>query len=273
MDGLSAARQFLHEHGRPLDRARFRHHFEGPAPAELLAALAAYQNPDGGFGHALEVDITAPDSNPFATELALLLCLQAQIPASSPLLQRAAAFLEATQDADGGWRFSPAVYEHELAPWFQGWEWPNLNPSCTLAGLLRELGLGSAALHERVAGLFARLARPADLASPEFYAVRPYAYYFLAGSDHPERTQYLDGLAAWLVQQAANLDGVHFFEYVRHPASATARRLPVSLINDRLDALIAEQQPDGGWPTPYNPAWRPWVTMQNLLVLQAFGRS
>jgi hypothetical protein len=36
--------------------------------------------------------------------------------------------------------------------------------------------------------------------------------------------------------------------------------------------LAAEQQEDGGWPTPYNPNWRGWVTVQNLLVLRAFGK-
>src|SRR5262249_32660882 len=145
----------------------------------LLAILGQYQNPDGGFGCGLEVDIKAPDSNPFATELALLACLQAGVAGDHPLLARAVAYLEQTQDEDGGWRFSAAVYHHDLAPWYQAWPWPNLNPACSLAGLLRGLGLGSENLHARVAALFQKMAHPTDLAGDEYYLVRPYAYYFL----------------------------------------------------------------------------------------------
>ena len=41
-------------------------------PAEPVAtALAAYQNADGGFGHALEPDLRCPGSQPAATLYAL----------------------------------------------------------------------------------------------------------------------------------------------------------------------------------------------------------
>ena len=67
-------------------------------------------------------------------------------------------------------------------------------------------------------------------------------------------------------------DGSHFFQYVRTPHTYTARHLPERLLAERLDMLAAEQDDDGGWPTPYDPQWRGWFTVQNLLVLQAFGR-
>lgn len=274
MDTIARARDFLQQAGRDIDRARFDYHFGGGSLDDLLAVLGRYQNADGGF-HGLEVDIKAPDSNPFATELALMICAQAGAPAEHPLLRRAVAHLEQTQDEDGGWRLGAGVYQHALAPWFAGWQWPSLNPACTLAGLLRELGLGSPELHARVAGLFARLARAEDLAGDEFYSVRPYAYYFLPEWPHPQRGLYLSGVLWWLIRQhvAGRLaDGEHFFAYVRHPGAYTARHLPEALLAARLDMLAAEQAADGGWPTPYDPGWRGWGTLQNLLVLRAFGR-
>jgi hypothetical protein len=272
---LTRAQAFFAENGRAIDRARIAFHFAGGPRDAVADALAAYQNADGGFGHALEVDIAAPASNPFATELALLICLQAGIPREHPLLQRAAAHLEATQEEDGGWRFAPEVYEHELAPWFQGWEWPNLNPACSLEALLRELGLGSAQLHERVAAMFARMADVRHVATGEFYDVRPYAYYFLPDGEQPQRELYLAGVLWWQIRQhlaGTVADAGHFFDYVRGPETYTGRHLPAAIRDHWLDALVAEQQPDGGWPTPYNPGWRGWVTVQNLLVLRAFGR-
>lgn len=243
----------------------------------MLAVLRCYQNPDGGF-FGLEVDIKAPQSNPFATELALLICLQANVPREHCLLQEMVKYLEETQEEDGGWRLSPAIYEHDLAPWYQEWEWPNLDPSCTLAGLLKELGLGSERLHARVERLFTRLARLEDVAANELYGfsrVRSYAYYFLPEWQHQERELYLAGILWWLIRQhlAHTLhDDESFFAFVRHPLQYTAQHLPISLLQARLHQLERGQATDGGWPTSSTSLWRGWVTMQSLLILRAFGR-
>jgi hypothetical protein len=274
MDTLAKAHQFFQQQGRDIDQALWAYHFGGQTQEHLLAILADYQNPDGGF-RGLEADIKAPDSNPFATELALLICLQANAPREHPVLQKTVAHLEQTQEENGNWRFAPGVYEHELAPWFQGWEWPNLNPACTITGLLKELGLGSERLHARVECLFAQLSRVEDLTGDEFYGVRPYASYFLPAWSHPQRDLYLAGVLWWLIRQhivSKELDSNHFFAYVRQPQTYTARLLPEAILSEQLDRMEAEQEEDGGWPTPYNPDWRGWTSIQNLLVLRAFGR-
>jgi hypothetical protein len=275
MDAVARAAHFFQEHGRDIDRARFAYHFEHRTHDQLLDVLVRYQNADGGFGHGLEPDIEAPDSNPFATELALLICLQAEVPRDRPLLAGTVAYLERTQDDDGGWRFSEAVYAHPLAPWFQGWQWPNLNPACTIAGLLKEIGLGSPALHARADALFTRLARLEDVAGDEFYGVRPYAYYFLPDWEHPQRELYLAGVLWWLIRQHVSgklADSEHFFAYVRTLRTYTGRLLPTEIVAERLDQLAAEQAEDGGWPSPCSEHWRGWTTVQNLLVLRAFDR-
>ena len=274
MDTLAQAAQFYATKGRDFDKARFAYHFAGGSLDAMMSELAKYQNPDGGF-HGLEVDIKAPDSNPFATELALQACVQAEAPADHPVLQRVTNYLEQTQDEDGGWRFSPAIYQHELAPWFQGWDWPNLNPTCTIAALLRELGLGSDKLHAGVERLFQQMQKLEDITGDGFYNVRAYAYYFLPEWQHPKRDFYLAGVLWWIIRN--QLDGKlpdpeHFFAYIRTPHTYTGRQMPAALVNERLDAMLAEQEADGGWPSPYQPAWRPWTTMQNLLTLRAFDR-
>jgi hypothetical protein len=276
MDNITRARAFFQHNGRDIDKARFGYHFDALALDDMPATLARYQNEDGGFGHGLEPDITAPDSNPFATELALLYCLQADAPRDHPLLQRTVTYLERTQDADGGWRFSESVYTYLLAPWFQGWQWPNINPSCTLAGLLKGLGLGSQQLHVGVERLFAQQAKVDDLLGDEFYAVRPYAYYFLANWSHPQRELYSSGVLWWLIRQHVTgkiQDAGHFFEYVRTPQTDIGRRMPAAILAAQLDTLAAEQQDDGGWPSPYAEHWRGPATVQGLLTLQAFGRG
>ena len=97
MDLVSSAGRFLQGRGRDIERARFGYHFGDSSREDLLEVLERYQNQDGGFGHGLEPDIKAPDSNPFVTELALLICLQAEVPKEHPLLQRTAEYLEEAQ--------------------------------------------------------------------------------------------------------------------------------------------------------------------------------
>jgi hypothetical protein len=273
MNILQKAANFFQNQGRDIDQALFHYHFGDLPQEEMLAVLGRYQNADGGFW-GLEVDIAAPESNPFATELALHICIQANVPGAHPLLQKTAEYLETTQSDDGDWHFSDVIYRHELAPWFQGWTWPTLNPGCTTAGLLRELGLGSERLHGRAEQLFQQMANEADLTGDQYYAVRPYAFYFLPDWDHPQREFYLSGLLWWLIRQHVDgklPDSGHFFEYVRDPHTTIGQRLPAHILEERLAALAAEQTEDGGWPSPYSDGWRGWITVQNLITLHVFG--
>jgi len=273
MDVIEKAGLFLQQNGRDIDMARFDYHFGSLSIEGLLVTLGHYQNTDGGF-FGLECDIAAPQSNPFAVEDALLICLWANAPVDAPLLKKAVEYLKNTQDEDGGWRFVPEIYTHKLAPWFQGWAWPNLNPACTLAGLLMELKLNSAAVLNRVQQLFDRLEKPEDVTQGEFYTVRPYAMYFIPDTGHPRQSFYRSELVNWFIRQhhLNKMDNTHFFEYIRSPRTYAGQSIPIEIINTRLDLLLIEQADDGGWPTPYDTHWRPWITVNNLLVLREFGR-
>jgi len=70
-DVLERAAEFTWKNARLLDRRRFAYHFEGGPAAAIVTALRAYQNDDGGFGHALEADLRAPTSTPIFVEIAL----------------------------------------------------------------------------------------------------------------------------------------------------------------------------------------------------------
>ncbi len=266
---------FLDAHGRPLELAWARHLIAGDARQSALDALAAYQNPDGGFGRALEPDIKAPDSQAFAARLAMHLLLSLGAAPDEPLVRRLEGWLDAAQHDDGDWHFPPGVREHDLAPWFAAWTFPSLNPALNLAGLATRLGIGSARLHKRVRSLADRLAATAEIQEGGFYQLLPYAEYF-PWVDHPNREPVLAALSARIETDAragAYDDAGHFFEHLGPPDGELARRLPPDVIAAQLDRLLAEQQPDGGWPSPYDPAWRSWATASALATLHAFDRT
>ena len=63
------ARDFMYTHARLLERLLFAVRFEGAPPAAVGKLVAAYQNPDGGLGHALEPDVRCPESQPLLSRL------------------------------------------------------------------------------------------------------------------------------------------------------------------------------------------------------------
>ena len=271
---VQRAREFLMRQGSALEQALFNYRFGAAGVDGVLEALSRCQNPDGGFTH-LELDIAAPQSNPFAVEWALVAFNWIDAPREHPLVRRAVEYLERTQDEDGGWRLAPEIYRHALAPWFKDWQWPSLTPACAIAGLLKRLGLGSDRLHRRVQGLFERLANPADLVGAEFFSARPYACYLAVDWQIPQAGLYRSGVLWWMLRGALagpQIDAAHFMELAGAPGSAISQMLPPDLLSAQLDRLLAEQDADGGWPTPYPEHWRPWVTITNLYALRSYGR-
>lgn len=156
---VQPALAFLATQQHPLSEALVRYCWmDGPA-ADVISALAEYQNPDGGFGKRLEVDIRSPVSNPFAARLAMQVMLTIPLEASAGLNERLGNWLTENQAKDGDWHFGPGVYEEELAPWFAEWEFPSLNPAaCCLAGTANLLGMAPPEMLGRVATLFAEKA-------------------------------------------------------------------------------------------------------------------
>lgn len=68
---LARAEQFVWLTARVLEQRRFAHLFLDGSADAVEAALTAYLNEDGGYGHALEPDLRGPVSQPLHTAHAL----------------------------------------------------------------------------------------------------------------------------------------------------------------------------------------------------------
>ena len=259
---------FLERSGYPLGAAWVRHRWhDGPAHA-VLDALATYQRPDGGFS-GLEVDIKAPVSNAFAGRLAMHVMLSLRDGDTSPIARSLGEWYAQNQHADGDWHFPPEVYEQALAPWFAAWEFPSLNPSCSVAGLTHALGIATPEMLARVATLWDERATLDQARSGDFYPMLPIVEY-VAHIDVADRELWLDALADGVARGiAANSfgDAEHALEHAVGGGPDLIVRLERDDIVKVIDAVLADQKDDGGWPTPYDPAWRPWFTASTLVLL------
>ena len=115
---LEAARTFMSNEARPLDLALWRRALEGGDGAAVIAALAPFQNANGGFGHGLEPDLATPASSGIATSVGLRHLRRAGAPADHPMV-RAALGWAAANIADGVWPIIDAhVDDGPRAPWW-----------------------------------------------------------------------------------------------------------------------------------------------------------
>lgn len=124
-------RDWMMRNARPLDLTRWKFHFDNGSRGEVIRALAAYQNADGGFGHALEADNWNPASTPYVTAVAADILHEIRFDGRHfPLVDGMLRYLETTP-AFTGTRWPavvPSNNDHPHAPWWS-WEVENDAPA------------------------------------------------------------------------------------------------------------------------------------------------
>ena len=281
---VAAAERFVLANARLIDALRLACLAHGGSPGPVLAALRAYQNPDGGFGHALEPDLRAPHSEPVAAlhALDILAELNAR---DDAMVDAAARWVAGVADPDGGVPFVlPAALDFPRAPWME----PGPGGShltFAIAAKLWELGSGSAGpwLRQATDWCWARLDRPGGL---DGYWVK-FALDFL---DHvPDQARARAAIER--LRPALRADGSlpvpggtedeHLTPLALsgRPGRRSRALFTRGQIEANLDALEAGQQDDGGWTFDFlawSPGqlaeWRGIVTLLALATLDAHGR-
>jgi hypothetical protein len=293
-DRFEAARAFVLDHGRPLDAALLRLALgEGPA-AEVLATLARFQNPDGGFGQGLEPDIPSLASSALATSLGLRLLVRAGAAGDHPMVVAAIAWLAGALDRPRGvWPIiGPDVEAAPHAPW---WTWSDdlaarwngfgFNPT---AEILAHLCHYRAATPDEVldaaeAGVRRTLAETPLIEGA--YDLKC-AVWLAASEGAPAdiRAGLSDLVRRSIAAHDPNDDHAPVFELAASPRSPFAADV-AERAAPALDALIAAQDEDGGWAPFWDWSfvdaaawasarrdWRGWLTREAIETLRAWGR-
>jgi hypothetical protein len=258
MPDLDLAEQFLAAHGRILDRRRLERLFRGGDPDSVIAAVAAYRNADGGFGHGLEPDGRTPGSQPAATEQAMRILDQADA-WDDELVRGACDQLEATAPAEGGAIFvASSVEGWPHAPWWKPAEGASLITTGQILGTLLARGVehpwaerAGELVWERIDGLAG--AGPYDL-----YGVLRFLDH------HPDRERAEAALVRVeaAIRSVVTLDPEATGEvhgplgFAPRPDSIARPLFDDATIAVHLDHLAAGQRQDGGWTFNF-PAWSP----------------
>jgi hypothetical protein len=279
---LAAAERFVLANARLLDVHRTAVLLRGAPREPVLQALAAYRNEDGGFGHALEPDVRAPDSEPASTLHALHVL--AEIDAlDDPMSEGAAAWIASVAGADGGVPFvMPTAAAYPRAPWMVPTDGGS-QLTFALGALLQQANPDDAWLARATDWCWSRLEAPEPLAG---YLVK-FALEFLDTAADETRAY------AAIEQFRARLDPDGSIEV---PGGVEDERLTALTLSPRpgarsralfadeqieadLDGLERLQNDDGGWEfdwLAWSPGqsveWRGAVTLAALQTLHAHRR-
>ena len=291
------AKNFIMDQGRALDQRRFEFHFEAGSANAVLAALASYQNDDGGFGNSLEPDIRTSASSAITTTVGFQILREIRAPVDHTLVRKGIEYFVATYDESRQvWPIiPPEVDEAPHAPW---WNYENsaatfgqflVNPRAEIVGYLHEFGDGvpPKLLKPLAATVLEHLDSPSD--EMEMHDILCLARLAETGA-LPNRDKVWEKLARAaaprLPQNAEQLTG-----YVLKPlwlVSSPESPLAAEFKNEvemNLDFEIEQQGEDGSWspnfswgdryPEVWQTAKKEWqsrFTVDTLKMLRDFGR-
>ena len=275
---VAAAERFLLENARLIDRHRAAVLLHGARAEPVLAALRAYRNPDGGFGHALEPDVRGPHSEPACTLRALEI-LEEIGRLDDPMVPAAAAWLDAVACDDGGIPFvMPETERYPRAPWMVPSDGGS-QVTYAFAALLRQAGLPSEPMDawcwERIES--GGLGGYAILFALRFLDAAPDAER--AGAAIERLRAQLDPDGSIPVQGGVEGERLRALHLAGGLGSRSRSLFSAEQLAAGYEELEAGQLDDGGWEFDFlhwSPGqaleWRGIVTLEALSALSAGGR-
>ena len=289
---IDKAVQFLAANARVIDRRRYERLFQGGAAEPVRDALAAYRNPDGGFGHALEPDGRAPTSEPIAAEVALHVMDETDV-WDAEIVSGVLGWLAATAPAEGGVLFvhdGMATWPH--APWLvpdsgprgvDGAPPPSDIQTGLMAGTLHKREVRHPWLDGATEVMWSRID---GLTAPTPYGMAGILHFLQYVPDRDRARQAMDRLGPMILDSGiVTLDPdaegeVHSpLSFAPLPDSIARPLFDEATIKAHLDHFAAAQHEDGGWTfnwLAWSPAaeldWRGALTVDALRLLRANGR-
>jgi hypothetical protein len=281
---IEAAERFMLGDARLLDRHRLAVMLHGASVTPVVDALRAYRNVDGGFGHALEPDVRAPESEPTSTLQALEVLAEIDAlddPALvGDMLADAAAWIATIANADGGVPFVlPTAAAHPHAPWME----PSAEGShltFAIAARLTEARVTDPWVAHATQWCWNKLENVDALGG---YWVK-FALNFLDSVPDEERARAaietfrsrLSGDGSLPVEGGTADERITPVAMSPRPGLRSRALFTQDQIDADLDALERRQQDDGGWTfdwLAWSPGqtveWRGTVTLQALETLRA----
>lgn len=282
---LEKGANFIWENARLLERVILKYHFYGGSAERILEILRTYQNEDGGFGHALEPDLRAPESHPLFAEFGLRTLYECNL-RDSEMAYKVCDFLSQHADLEQG--IPTILPSSRKYPRAAHWN----NPKAELPSFDRLTGLVGLANWQGVRHPWLQKAVEicvGSIATTKYTDAHTILTAFCLLESLLNRTT-TDDLFDKLAKELFEADffcadvpvtgyGLTPLSFAPTPDSFCRRIFPDSQIEAHLKDLESKQEDDGGWPIQWEPPgdmakweWRSHKTVSALFTLQAYRR-
>ena len=264
-----------------LERYLFSFLFRGGARQNVITALSAYQNDDGGFGNALEPDKRTPSSQPIDQEFALRILDDVGFDAE--IAGNICDFLMSITTNEGGVPFVlPSVKNAPRAEWWNTEDNPpaSINPTASIAGILHKYKFQHVWV-EKATEYCWRIIEELPNGSDNNLLCAAIFLENVPDRNRAERIfQHIGEQIKKLTTFDPHASGYTFkpLTWAPVPDSLCRGLFENSQIDSHLKALAAQQQADGGWPITWSavsPACelenRGVVSISALKTLKAYG--
>ena len=276
------ARNFIYSHARLLERLLFGVRFEEAPPEGVGRLISAYQNPDGGLGHALEPDVRCPESQPLFVAAGLSAMCDAGW-RDRDLSLSICSFLEGVSDAEGLVPILlPSAFSSPHATHWTTAGQPALNPTASICGLLHYQGVEHPWLSRATHTCCELLLRDPPREAHTLRCATRLAEYLpderVAAEIAEQIASALPGSAFYIAHAPVQTYGLTPLHFSPTPTSRWRRLFTDEQIEGHLAYLMTLQQPDGGWPITWEAPgsastaeWRGIWTLKALSILVAYS--
>ncbi|MCM3626989.1 hypothetical protein M3194_06395 [Paenibacillus glycanilyticus] len=279
------AATFIWNNGRLLERRIFELFFLDGSADRVLDALKSYQNEDGGFGHALEPDVRAPESQPLFIEFGLRTLYEADIK-DKELAAAICSYVAQHADLQQGIPTIMTSSSHypRAAHWnFPASEQPSFSRLTGLVGLLNWQGLNHAWLDQAV-GVCLN-----DISSSGYEDSHTILTAFCLLESLPQTdevnklytklSEELYQAKFFCLEAPSQSYGLTPLDFAPVSDSYCRRIFSDEVIEAHLNVLESQQEEDGGWQIQWEPPselarleWRAYKTLKSLITLKSYNR-
>ena len=261
---LISAVKYVRSYARRIDRLDLACYCGRGERSELIEALSAYQNDDGGFGQAIEPDFRVPDSSVTATTIAFNYLIEHNASSESGIVRKGIEYLIPTYHLETN-SWPPVCKEITKYPRANWWEYyPPIiyrpdepdwgNPNMQVVGIFNHYS-------DLVDSVFLSSLNEKAVAwldsneTAEAFALLCALRYCesLAGDDREHGRKRLSDMVKEVVEKEPAEWGKNKPQpvwYVRKPDALLANTFTEE-IQHNIDFLTSQQSHDGSW----QPSW------------------
>jgi GNAT superfamily N-acetyltransferase len=279
------AADFIWKNGRLLERRIFKYFFFGGSKSNILNAIKAYQNEDGGFGHAIEPDLRTPESQPLYIEFGLRTLYDAKIQ-DSELAYKVCEYVSRYADLNMG--IATITASSSSFPRAEHWnnqksEQASFSRLSSLVGLLSWQGIKHPWLDKAVDVCLN------DISSTRYEDSHTILNAFCLLESLPQTdeikmifTKLSDELLQanfFCLEAPPRTYGLTPLDFSPTSDSYCRRIFSDTTIQDHLKVLESQQEEDGGWQIQWEPPgemakleWRAYKTLKSLITLGSYNK-